>query len=644
MSNEVMPNFFTDTFSFTINNKSATIYATQALVEVDSYSTLKIVSGKLEISGGVSAEGIIVKNTGNLAVKCKLDSTGDFFKNATDEFTIMPDKTILYNFKNGLIPSFELTPSQDSFNLTLLSKIKLNEFPVTTATEPSVNSNFISNNQIFNTIRTTPSDEYLKSINGYSIEYVNNDKVINVISNGKISNDYQEITFLEPISDSATTYFNTNSTTIIDNTNKISYDLENLNIAAGAHEIKVIAQANEFKDSNPSDIINFNKFTKTIVTNKRENIFPGDSWQYIITVFPNSSLKIDYDKSNSIFNYINIKIEELSDDQNIIYDGSVSQFPFASIISTVENINVTISLNSNLPIQYQKMEDSFLLSSYDLITYQQKEYSFKFLTGEMCINLNDGKPLIQEHEFLFMPGICCIKDFWIQNDSSWNVECGFYLSEIKGNFDGLLITLKDNDNIIIYSGKVIEFTKDNISYYNKTINMGQRIRLSATFELPAETGSTYKNTNISFVLNCKALPIKNCLYQNPDVAFYDIDSTDKNSIISWFYSEPTSEVKEVWKLNNTLTSDSLSYDVSSDNNLNYEKNIFCSVHHYIKMIAKDGILKYICWESDTFGHIECVVYKDGKWVNEEYRTIKFLENITDENLLAWLAKNAIKEA
>ena len=49
MSNEVMPNFFTDTFSFTINNKSATIYATQALVEVDSYSTLKIVSGKLKM-------------------------------------------------------------------------------------------------------------------------------------------------------------------------------------------------------------------------------------------------------------------------------------------------------------------------------------------------------------------------------------------------------------------------------------------------------------------------------------------------------------------------------------------------------------------------------------------------------------------
>lgn len=642
MSNNsvITPRWFTDTFSFTVNNKNTTIYATQATVEADSYSVLKIVPpGGLKIAGGVNAEGIIVKNISNLAVKCTLDSTGDFFKNATDEFVIRPNEIALYKFKDGLIPSFERIPSDDTFNLILLLKIKLNESPVTSASEPSVNSNFISNNQIFNTIRTVPSNEDLNNINGYSIEYVNNDKAINVIDNGKILNDYQEITFLEPISDSAMTYFNANSTTVVDNTNKISYDLENLNIAAGAHEIKIVAQANKFKDSNSSNIINFNKFTKTTVTHKMENTLPGDNIAYIIKVFPNSLLKIDYDKSNSIFNYINIKIKE----QNVIYDGPILQFSSVSVIPTVKNISIEISFDTTLPIQYQQMTDKFSLSSYNLTTYQQKEYSFEFLIGTIDINLNDGRPIINENEILFIPGICYKKDLWVKNDSTYTVQYGFYLSEIKGNFNGLLITLKDNNNIIIYSGKVIEFTKDNISYYYETIDIDQRINLSVTFELPTETGSAYKNTNISFVLNCKAIPFKNNLGQNPDLAFYKTVCTGKNSIISWQYTEPTSEVKEVWKLNNILTSDSLSYDVSSDNNLNYEKNIFCSVYHYIKMIAENGMLKYICWEQDVNGHIECVVYKDGKWVNEEYRTIKFLENITDENLLAWLAKNAIKE-
>lgn len=385
-NNVITSRWFTDTFSFTINDKNTTIYATQATIETDSYSVLKIASGRLKIAGGVNAEGIIVKNIGNLAVKCTLDSTGDFFKNATDEFVIRPNETALYKFKDGLIPSFERIPSDDTFNLTLLLKIKLNESPVTSASEPSVNSNFISNNQVFNTIRTVPSNEDLKNINGYSIEYVNNDKAINVIDNRKISNDYQEITFLEPISDSATTYFSTNSTAIIDNTNKISYDLENLNIAAGAHKIKIVAQANKFKDSNPSNIINFNKFTKTTVTNKMENIIPGASRTYVIAVFPNSSLKIDYDKSNSIFNYINIQIQELSNNQIIIYDGSISQFPSISIISTTENISITIRFDTTLPIQYQQMTDKFSLSSYNLTTYQQKEYSFEFLIGAIDIN------------------------------------------------------------------------------------------------------------------------------------------------------------------------------------------------------------------------------------------------------------------
>ena len=44
-----------------------------------------------------------------------------------------------------------------------------------------------------------------------------------------------------------------------------------------------------------------------------------------------------------------------------------------------------------------------------------------FHTGTVSINLNDGKPVINEHEFLFEPGMTVQKDFFIQNQSTWDV-------------------------------------------------------------------------------------------------------------------------------------------------------------------------------------------------------------------------------
>ena len=50
-----------------------------------------------------------------------------------------------------------------------------------------------------------------------------------------------------------------------------------------------------------------------------------------------------------------------------------------------------------------------------------------FKTGEVKINLNDGKPVINEHEFIFEPGMTVKKDFFIENDSTWDVYYKLYL-------------------------------------------------------------------------------------------------------------------------------------------------------------------------------------------------------------------------
>ena len=54
-----------------------------------------------------------------------------------------------------------------------------------------------------------------------------------------------------------------------------------------------------------------------------------------------------------------------------------------------------------------------------------------FKTGEVKINLNDGKPVINEHEFIFEPGMTVKKDFFIENDSTWDVYYKIYLSDVS---------------------------------------------------------------------------------------------------------------------------------------------------------------------------------------------------------------------
>ena len=44
-----------------------------------------------------------------------------------------------------------------------------------------------------------------------------------------------------------------------------------------------------------------------------------------------------------------------------------------------------------------------------------------FETGVVKINLNGGKPVIEEHEFLFEPGMSVKKDFFLENQSTCDV-------------------------------------------------------------------------------------------------------------------------------------------------------------------------------------------------------------------------------
>lgn len=138
-----------------------------------------------------------------------------------------------------------------------------------------------------------------------------------------------------------------------------------------------------------------------------------------------------------------------------------------------------------------------------------------FQTGTVQINLNDGKPLIEEHEFLFEPGARVKKNFFIENQSTWDVYYRLYFNDIEGGLaDVIDITIQDGEKIL-YKGKASEITKDNVAAADDVLKVNERRELTVYFYFPKEVGNDAQNMSLAFSLNADAVQTKN----NPNKLF-----------------------------------------------------------------------------------------------------------------------------
>ncbi len=138
-----------------------------------------------------------------------------------------------------------------------------------------------------------------------------------------------------------------------------------------------------------------------------------------------------------------------------------------------------------------------------------------FHTGEVKINLNDGEPVIREHEFLFEPGMTVIKDFFIENKSTWDVYYRIYLDDVSGGLaDVLEVTIKDGDKIL-YTGTANELAKENVIAADDTLKIGQRRDLTVVFHYPESSGNETQNLDLTFTMCAEATQTKN----NPNRLF-----------------------------------------------------------------------------------------------------------------------------
>jgi hypothetical protein len=138
-----------------------------------------------------------------------------------------------------------------------------------------------------------------------------------------------------------------------------------------------------------------------------------------------------------------------------------------------------------------------------------------FQTGTVKINLNNGNPVIEEHEFLFEPGMTVQKSFFVENQSSCDVYYKVYFDHIEGGLaDVLEITVKDGSNVL-YSGTAAEFTRKNVGAAEEVLKLNERRDLTIQFHFPENAGNSAQNLMLSFDMCADAVQTKN----NPEKEF-----------------------------------------------------------------------------------------------------------------------------
>ncbi len=138
-----------------------------------------------------------------------------------------------------------------------------------------------------------------------------------------------------------------------------------------------------------------------------------------------------------------------------------------------------------------------------------------FMTGAVKINLNDGKPVIKDNEFIFESGMTVKKDFFLQNESSCDVYYKLYFGNINGGLaDILQIKICDEDKVL-FSGTAKELTKENVGAADDVLRLNEIKELQIYFHFPEEAGNEAQNLFLNFDMAVDAVQTKN----NPNREF-----------------------------------------------------------------------------------------------------------------------------
>ncbi len=138
-----------------------------------------------------------------------------------------------------------------------------------------------------------------------------------------------------------------------------------------------------------------------------------------------------------------------------------------------------------------------------------------FITGTVQINLNDGKAVIEEGEFLFEPGMTVKKDFFILNESSCEVYYRLYFQNVNGGLaDVLQVKICDGDKVL-FEGTPQELTRENVAAADDVLGVTELRDLQIYFHFPEEAGNEAQDLFLTFDFAAEAVQTQN----NPNKEF-----------------------------------------------------------------------------------------------------------------------------
>ncbi len=132
-----------------------------------------------------------------------------------------------------------------------------------------------------------------------------------------------------------------------------------------------------------------------------------------------------------------------------------------------------------------------------------------FMTGTVKINLNNSKPVIAEHEFIFEPGMTVKKDFFIKNEGSCDIYYKLYFQNVSGGLaDALEIKICDGDKLL-FEGTPKTLAKENVGAADDILKLNESRDLQIYFHFPENAGNEFQNLYLSFDLAADATQVKN---------------------------------------------------------------------------------------------------------------------------------------
>ena len=138
-----------------------------------------------------------------------------------------------------------------------------------------------------------------------------------------------------------------------------------------------------------------------------------------------------------------------------------------------------------------------------------------FRTGSVSINLNDGKPIIEDEECKFGPGMSMEKEFFIENNSTYSVYYKLYFDNVEGGLaDVLQVTIYSGDEIL-YQGTPAQLSRDKVLATDDELKIGEKRVLRIAFDFPLDAGNVEGEPILTFDLSADAVQTKN----NPDRLF-----------------------------------------------------------------------------------------------------------------------------